>query len=68
MFVNNRYVMIKKIEIGRMRSEFEKSRIGDDIMQGLLEAAEIKKGNIPLVRKEDMLVPTFIADDKNNDQ
>ena len=33
----------------------------DDTMQGLLEAVEIERGEIPLVQKEDMPVPTFTA-------
>lgn len=31
----------------------------DDTMQGLLEAVEIEKGNVPLARKESMPAPTF---------
>ena len=33
----------------------------DDTLQGLLEAVEIEKGNIPLVEKPNMPSPTFIA-------
>lgn len=39
----------------------------DDTMQGLLEAVEIEKGNIPLVQREDMPAPTFIASDKEKE-
>ncbi len=35
----------------------------DDTMQGLLEALEIKNGNIPIVEKKDMPAPTFIVAD-----
>lgn len=38
-----------------------------DTMQGLLEAVEIEKGNISLVKKENMPAPTFIADEKKNE-
>ncbi len=33
----------------------------DDTMQGLLEAVEIEKGNIPLIKKENMPAPTYVA-------
>lgn len=39
----------------------------DDTMQGLLEAVEIEKGNIPLVQKENMPAPTFTASDKEKE-
>lgn len=32
-----------------------------DTMQGLLEAIEIKNGNMPLIEKEEMPAPTLIA-------
>lgn len=36
----------------------------DDTMQGLLEAIEIEKGNIPLTEKPNMAAPTFyVAED-----
>ena len=35
-----------------------------EIMQGLLEAIAIEKGEISLVQKENMPSPTFIASDK----
>lgn len=36
----------------------------DDTMQGLLEAVEIEKGNLPLKERKDMPAPTFyVADD-----
>ena len=42
------------------------SKFFDDTMQGLLEAIEIEKGNIPLTEREDMPAPTFYisSDDK----
>ena len=33
----------------------------DDTMQGLLEAVEIEKGNIPLIEKENMPAHTYVA-------
>lgn len=36
----------------------------DDTMQGLLEAVEIEKRNIPLTQKENMPAPTFIVSDE----
>ena len=33
----------------------------DDTMQGLLEAVEIEKGNTPLIKKENMPAPTYVA-------
>ena len=39
------------------------SNFFDETMQGLLEAAEIAKGNIPITEREDMPVPTFYAAD-----
>lgn len=35
----------------------------DETMQGLLEAVAIDKGEVPLVQKENMPAPTFIAAD-----
>jgi hypothetical protein len=35
----------------------------DETMQGLLEAAEIAKGNIPLTEWENMPAPTFYVAD-----
>lgn len=43
------------------------SKFFEDTMQGLLEAVEIEKGNIPLVKKENMPVPTFIAAEKEKE-
>ena len=37
------------------------SKFFEDTMQGLLEAVEMEKGNIPIVEKENMPAPTFIA-------
>lgn len=40
------------------------SKFFDDTMQGLLEAIEIEKGNIPLKEKKDMPARTYyVADD-----
>ena len=39
----------------------------DNTIQGLLEAAEIERGEIPLVQNEDMPVPTFTAYDKEKE-
>lgn len=39
----------------------------NDTMQGLLEAIEMEKGNIPLVEKENMPASTFIAVDKEKE-
>ena len=39
----------------------------DNTMQGLLEAVEIERGEIPLVQKEDMPAPTFTASDKEKE-
>lgn len=43
------------------------SQFFDDTMQGLLEAVEIEKGNIPLIKKEDMPALTFIAADRERE-
>lgn len=40
------------------------SKFFDETMQGLLEAVAIEKGEIPLVKKEDMPAPTFVAAEK----
>ncbi len=39
------------------------SKFFDDTMQGLMEALEIKNGNIPLIEKDGMPAPTFVASD-----
>ena len=39
----------------------------DNTMQGLLEAVEIERGEIPLVQKEDKPAPTFTASDKEKE-
>lgn len=39
----------------------------NDTMQGLLEAVEIKKGNISLVQKEDMPATTFTVSNKEKE-
>ncbi len=39
------------------------SKFFDDTMQGLLEALEIKNGNIPMEEKADMPATTFVASD-----
>lgn len=38
-----------------------------DIEKSLLEAIEIEKGNVPLVKKENMPAPTFIVADKEKE-
>ena len=43
------------------------SKFFDDTMQGLLEAVEIEKGNIPLVPKTNMSAPTFVAAEKERE-
>lgn len=42
------------------------SKFFDDTMQGLLQAIEIEKGNIPLTERSEMPAPTFYvsSDDK----
>lgn len=42
------------------------SKFFDDTMQGLLQAIEIEKGNIPLTERSGMAAPTFFVstDDK----
>ena len=39
------------------------SNFFDETMQGLLEAAEIAKGNITLTERENMKAPTFYVAD-----
>ena len=39
------------------------SQFFDETMQGLIEAVAIDKGEIPLIKKENMPAPTFIASD-----
>lgn len=39
----------------------------DDTMQGMLEAVETEKWNIPLLQREDMPAPTFTASDKEKE-
>ena len=39
------------------------SNFFEETMQGLLEAAEIAKGNITLTEREDMPAPTFYVAD-----
>lgn len=41
------------------------SKFLEDTMQGLLEAAEIAKGNIPLTERENMPASTFYVTDKD---
>lgn len=38
-----------------------------DTMQGLLEAVEIEKGNVPLIEKENMPAPTFMVYDREQE-
>ena len=42
------------------------SQFFDDTMQGLLQAIEIEKGNIPLTERSGMSAPTFYV--SNNDK
>ena len=42
------------------------SKFFDDTMQGLLQAIEIEKGNIPLTERSGMSAPTFYV--SNNDK
>lgn len=37
----------------------------EDTMQGLLEAVEIEKGNIPLVERKGMPAPTYYVSDED---
>lgn len=39
----------------------------EDTMQGLLEAVEIEKNNVPLVQKENMPAPTFTVSNKEKE-
>ena len=39
----------------------------EDTMQGLLEAVEIEKGNVPLIEKGDMPAPTFVIYDREKE-
>ena len=39
------------------------SRFFEETMQGLLEAIEMEKGEVPLVEKKNMPAPTFVAAD-----
>lgn len=43
------------------------SQFFDETMQGLLEAVAIEKGETPLIEKEDMPAPTFIASEKEKE-
>lgn len=43
------------------------SKFFDETMQGLLEAIEMEKGNIPVVEKENMPATTFVASDKERE-
>ena len=39
----------------------------EDMEKSLLEAIEMEKGNIPIVQRENMPAPTFIASDKEKE-
>lgn len=39
----------------------------EDMEQSLLEAIEMEKGNIPLIQRENMPAPTFVAADKEKE-
>lgn len=43
------------------------SKFFDDAMQGLLEAVEIEKGNIPLTEREGMPAPTYYISDSDKE-
>lgn len=43
------------------------SKFFDDTMQGLLEAIEIEKGNVPLVERKGMAAPTYYVSDGEKD-
>ena len=43
------------------------SQFFGETMQGLLEAIEIEKGNIPLQEKENMPAPTFVAAEREKE-
>ena len=43
------------------------SRFFDDTMQGLLQAVEIEKGNLPLAEREGMPAPTFYVPNDDED-
>lgn len=43
------------------------SHFFDETMQGLLEAVEIKKGNMSLVQKENMPAPTFTVSNQEKE-
>lgn len=40
------------------------SKFFEETMQGLLEAVTMEKGEVPIVEKEDMPAPTYVAADK----
>ena len=44
------------------------SKFFDDTMQGLLQAIEIEKGNIPLTERKGMPAPTLLAKMTGNTQ
>ncbi len=41
------------------------SKFFDDTMQGLSEAIEIDKGNIPLTERKDMPAPSYYVSDES---
>lgn len=43
------------------------SKFFDDTMQGLLEAVEIEKGNMPLAERKNMPTPTFYVADNDKE-
>lgn len=44
------------------------SQFFEETMQGLLEAVAIDKGEIPLIKKENMPAPTFVVDMKKENE
>ena len=42
-------------------------KLFEETMQGLLEAVAIEKGEIPLIQKENMPAPTFVAAEKEKE-
>ena len=43
------------------------SQFFDETMQGLLEAVVIEKGEVPMIKKEHMPAPTFVASEKERE-
>lgn len=43
------------------------SKFFEDTMQGLLEAVAIEKGELPVVKRQNMSAPTYYAEDVSHD-